>query len=225
MMKIPFGSTQLVADVTPEGSRPSVLFLHGAGKSNRMTLRPLCEALVKDGIASADFDFLGQGDTGGDLTMSSLKERTEQALAVINALDLQKPLTILGSSMSGYTAIKLSEILPVDRLVLFRPGIYRRDVYDVPFSKFTEAIREPESWRKSDAFEILGRFTGEVLIIRAELDAVVPAEIISELYQSATHAKSREVVTVPNMPHSLSYLFDYPEAFDFVYQTVKKFLL
>ncbi len=225
MIKIPFGLTQFAADVMPEGSRPGALFLHGGGTATMHRFDALREALLGDGIGSSALDFIGHGETGGDLKSSSLLERTEQAAAAIRVLDLQKPLAIFGSSMGGYTAIKLTEIFDVSRLILFRPGIYRRDVYDVPFGQFTEAIREPESWRKSDAFEILSRFTGKILILRAELDEVIPSEIIDQLYQSASRAQSRQIVTIPQMHHSMSYLSDHPEAFDLVYQSVRDFLI
>jgi len=223
--KVAFEKTQLVADVLPADTKPNVLIIHGAGTADRARYSYIREPLAADGVPTATFDQIGHGDTGGELIGSSLIARTEQALAVIHHLKLSQPLGILGASMGAYTAVRITQYVTVDRLVLFVPGVFHRDAYQLPFgNKFSEKIREPQSWHHSDAFEILAGFTGKLLIVAAEEDTVVPAEIPQRLYESAVNAKHRELFVTPNAPHRIrEYLIDPTnrDLFGEVYKKVK----
>ena len=73
----------------------------------------LRELLFKNGISSCAFDFIGHGETAGDITTSSLEIRVKQVLAVVQSQALPQPLSIVASSMSGHIAIKLSEFLNI----------------------------------------------------------------------------------------------------------------
>lgn len=116
--QIPFGKYQLRGDIVPADSKPRILCLHGAGKSTRDRSDFFRYPLAADGIASVAFDMIGHGETGGDIKTSSLKERTEQAQAVIAGLKMQERFTLVGGSMSGYTVIKLTELYSVENLIL-----------------------------------------------------------------------------------------------------------
>lgn len=84
------------------------------------------------------------------------------------------------------------------------PAAYDRRAYEVPFNAgFTEILRTPDSWQNSDAFELLEKFTGNLLIIAAEHDEVIPTPIIPKMYESATQAKSRELLVAPGSTHQI----------------------
>ncbi|MFW2368749.1 MAG: alpha/beta hydrolase [Desulforhopalus sp.] len=197
--EIPFGGHLLRGDTHSPTS--NTLVLHGAGQSSRAGFSRLREALYQNGIPSVSFDFIGHGETGGQLIGSSLRERTNQAAAVIRE-NCSNPLTILGASMSGYTAIKLTELFPVDNLILLVPAVYSYRVYDTAFGdKFSEVIRSPRSWQDSDAFTILSEFKGNLVIIAAEYDDVIPAEIVQRIQASAKRAKKTSLYIVPGSNH------------------------
>ncbi|MFH1433328.1 MAG: alpha/beta hydrolase [Candidatus Uhrbacteria bacterium] len=197
----------------PAGAKPRVLFLHGAGESKRARLKLLRTMLAQQGVASCAFDMIGHGETGGNLKQSNLKERTEQARAVIDALTLEPPLTIVGASMSGYTAIKLTEQIPSANLILIVPAIYHREAYIKQFDQgFTDIIRQEKSWNNSDAWDILNKFKGNLLVISTEHDSVIPKEIIDRILASANNANQVSSFEVKNAPHLiLTYLNDRPE--------------
>lgn len=180
------------------------LILHGAGASSRATasrsgLRP---ALQARGVASTSFDCIGHGETDGSLQYSSVSSRTRQAEAVIVARNLLDPLVIFGSSMGAYNAIKLTQTHEVAALILIVPGVYEPAAYDVPFGpQFSEIIRRDRSWADSDVWAILSEFTGNLLIIAAEHDAVIPLEIPERLLQSASKARSRQLRVVAGADH------------------------
>ena len=68
-------------------------------------------------------------------------------------------ISLIGFSMSGEVSVRLTEHCSIQNLVLFAPGIYHRDVIDMPFDEtFTRAIRSHESWRNNAIGEILDVF-------------------------------------------------------------------
>ena len=105
--RVDFGDRTLAGDVISKNSRPEVLILHGAGNAKRRDFRLFREQLLIHGISSAAFDFVGHGDTGGELESSSLLSRTRQACSVVDSLNLQQPFSVIGASMGAYTAVKL----------------------------------------------------------------------------------------------------------------------
>lgn len=197
--KLPFTDYVLQGDSYKMGCQTIVL--HGAGKSSRKRFTRLRQSLNSHGIPSVSFDFIGHGDTGGSLLDSSLHERTNQASAVIRRA-CGEPLTLIAASMSGHTAIKLTEKFTVDNLILLVPAVYTAAAYDLPFgSEFSAAIRVPGSWQDSDAFSILSVFKGNLLIIAAESDDVIPVEVVEKIHTSAKNAKVSLLHFVPDSEH------------------------
>jgi hypothetical protein len=130
-----------------------------------------------------------------------LHARTDQAATVIRYA-CREPLTLIAASMSGYTAIKLLEAFAVDNLILLVPAVYTHRAYDIPFGNaFSDVIRVPGSWRDSDAFRILSAFRGNLLIIAAESDHVIPRDVIDGLYAAADNARARHLHVVPGSRH------------------------
>jgi len=218
--EVAYENFTLKGDFHPAVSSSHALILHGAGSSSRATasrsgLRP---ALQARGVASTSFDCIGHGDTGGQLQYSSLSSRTRQAAAVIGARKLAQPLAIIGSSMGAYNAIKLTQTQQVAALILIVPGVYTPAAYDVPFGpQFSEIIRRDRSWADSDAWEILAEFKGELLVIAAEHDAVIPSEIPERLLLSAPKARSRRLRVVAGTDHNCLFPLvseKRPEEFD-----------
>lgn len=207
---IKFKSNKLIGDIIPEGVKPNVLILHGSGKSNRLHYDYIRFLLAEDGIATCAFDFIGHGETGGDIKSTSLKDRTQQAAAIIDQLKLSQPLGLLGGSMGAYTAIKLTELYKVDRLVLVVPAVYSKGVYTIPFGEdLTERLREKEGWKDSDAWSILEKFSGKLLIGVAQNDEIIPREIPERIYAAARNAKSSQIFVSKNAPHKIrEYLLD-----------------
>lgn len=194
-----FNSHILFGDTYEEGC--NTLVLHGAGNSSRTRFTRMRESLCVAGIFSASFDFIGHGETGGEMNDTTLRGRTEQAAAVIHHT-CTEPLTLIAASMGAYTAIKLAELFSVENMILLVPAVYTPHAYHLPFGpEFSAAIRVPESWAASDAFRILGKFTGNLLVIAAENDHVIPRGVIERIQASAKQAVTNHVHTVPGSGH------------------------
>lgn len=226
---VKFGSHQIKGDMLhAEEDAVRLVLLHGAGLGTRDRYRSLRTSLAQRSIGSLAFDFVGFGETGGDIGDSSLKSRTEQACAVMDAMKITGPLFLLGSSMGAYTAIKLLEIYPVEGIIFFVPAVYDIAAYAVPFGeKFSAIIRKDKSWAASDAWAILRSYRGRMLLIAAGKDDVIPGDVIRRIYQASIKASSREQYTVPQSPHLLiHYLsrdpFEYEHVLDLIQHHCEK---
>lgn len=202
--EIPHGEHTLIGDTIGRDLPSGILMLHGAGGAHRGKLTPLRRELEDRGLGSVAFDFVGHGETGGDLSGSSLRDRTEQALAVIDGLGLEDPLKVLAASMSGHTAVQLTRFRRIEAMALVVPAMYSSRAYEVEFGPdFSKIIRAPDSWRDSDGWEILGRYEGRLLVVAGGDDRVIPPEVVRMYHDSARRASGRVLRVVEGYGHML----------------------
>ncbi len=223
LIRVNFEAHAIIGDVLSRHDSPGVLVLHGAGSSNRGRFQMLREQLYAEGISSAAFDFVGHGDTGGDLKSSSLRSRTRQACRVVDSLSLKQPFSVIGASMSAYTSVKLLEHCQIKALILLVPAMYTSLAYKVPFNDgFSSIIRQPQSWIRSDAWRILADYTGRLLIIAGENDPVIPRDVIKRIYDSAVNAAERQLYIAPNASHFVftDLRANDPQEFDHVFDQI-----
>lgn len=198
----PFEQFTLRGDHIAGDCASDVLVLHGAGQSARARLSMMRNSLQERNIGTTALDFIGHGDTGGELAQSSVASRTRQAQAVITSRQLRRPLAVIGFSMGASNAIKLAQLDTVSSLVLIVPGVYTPEANDVPFGpEFSTVIRRERSWADTDAWEILSQFRGRLLVIAAENDIVIPREIPERLVASAINAQWRKLLIVERAEH------------------------
>lgn len=162
-----------------------VLLLHGGGlNTTKEKFHKLRLDLLEMGIDSYAFDFIGHGDNNEDLYKTSLHHKVLQAKKFIDKY-ITGNFSIISSSMSGYISIKLTQMYNINNLILFVPALYTKDVYDINFGmNFSNIIRKENSWENSDAFDISNKYKGNVLLITAENDDVIPKELTDKLIKS-----------------------------------------
>jgi pimeloyl-ACP methyl ester carboxylesterase len=225
---VEFEQFTLRGDYLPGNRRQDVLVLHGAGQSQRARLAMVRASLQQRDIGTTAFDFIGHGETGGQLTQSSVASRTRQTQAVIAARQLRQPLAVIGFSMGASNAIALAQSGLVSSLILIVPGVYIPEANDVPFGpQFSEIIRRDRSWEHTDAWDILAQFRGRLLVIAAENDVVIPREIPERLVASAVNASWRKLLVVERAEHTrlFSLLKEeeparYEEVFDLIAECI-----
>jgi hypothetical protein len=228
LIQINFEVHTLIGDIIAQNNSPQVLVLHGAGDSNRGRFRMLREELFDRGISSVAFDFVGHGDTGGDLKSSSLSSRTQQACRVVNLLNLQQPFSVIGASMSAYTSVKLLEHYQIKSLILLVPAMYTSQAYEIPFNQgFTDIIRQSQSWVDSDAWRLLADYTGRLLIIAGEKDQTIPHGVVNHIYDSAINAVERKLYIAPNASHFIftDLRSNDPDEFNYVFGQICNMLI
>jgi len=198
-----FEQFTLRGDYLPGDGTSEVLMLHGAGQSARARLSMVRTSLQQRKIGTTALDFVGHGETGGDLSHSSVASRTRQAQAVIAARQLRRPLAVIGFSMGASNAIRLVQLDSVSSLILIVPGVYTPEADEVPFGpEFSSVIRRERSWADTDAWDILAQFRGRLLVIAAENDVVIPCEIPERLVASAVNAEWRKLLVVERAEHT-----------------------
>lgn len=209
-----------------DADTPSFLFMHGGGGADKYRTLYLAERLLNYDIRSLAFDHSGSGESTGSLENSSLAKRYNEALKAIKFLTKDKPLTICGSSMGAYIALKLLEKESVKNLILFCPAIYDARAFTVKFNNdFTEIIRQKESWKNSDIFSSLEKFNGNLLIFIGEEDEVIPKGVIDLLDKSSPNIKRKEIVVIPDCPHKIhTWLSEHKNIADKVAEKISEFL-
>jgi len=191
-----------------ETPKRTILVMHGAGKSSCQGFANLQEFLGRHSIETITFDFLGHGETGGDISTSSLDNRTEQALRVIDHLGIAKNLNVMGFSMGAHNAVKIAAHVPPDRLGLAIPAVYTKKASSINFGpSFSSCIRRTKSWEDSECFSHIANFKGKLLVISAENDAVIPSEIPCLLIEKAKSCISAEHHRIKKAGHNLAEHF------------------
>jgi fermentation-respiration switch protein FrsA (DUF1100 family) len=198
---VPFEGFLLRGDAYETPCRAVVL--HGAGKSSRRRFSRLRQALHARGVPTAAFDFIGHGETGGDLIGSSLQSRTEQAAAVIQKVG-QEPLALLGASMGRLYGHQTD---PSDSgssiSFCWFPPSTRRGPMPSPLGRiFLPRSASPRVGGTPMPGELLARFRGNLLVFAAEEDAVIPFDVVKRIYGSARQSRMRHLHVVPGShPH------------------------
>lgn len=200
----------LKGDIFGDTADGSLLMLHGGGTASRNRFTLLRNDLWHQGVFSSAFDFIGCGDSEGNRNLTSLESQTKQAVCVIETLNMKPPISVMGASMGAYSAVKLLANFPIANLILIVPAMYAFTACKMPFNQgFTQIIRKPESWVDSDAWNLLRKFTGNLLIIAAEKDDVIPGDVIKRLIKAAVNVHSMTTIMVPGAPHKiLDYLYN-----------------
>lgn len=218
---VDFGGRLLIGDTISAGETPNLLFLHGAGESHRKRFDSLRDLLATQDIGSVAFDFIGHGETGGDILATCLKDRVDQAITVIRELQIPLPLSIVGSSMGGYIAVKLADLIPAQSIILFVPAMYAAEAYTLPFGGgFTDVIRQEGGWQNSDAWEILAKFTGNLLVFAGGQDEAIPRELIEKIGKTAVNVRHKEIIIFPDAGHAIGRCFS--ENFPALHLTAEK---
>lgn len=175
----------------------NVVILHGAGASNRARYYTFAEEIIKHDYGVVLFDFMGHGESSGELRDSSLNDRHEQAVKVIETLlPAHSELILVGFSMSGET---VCDLLPqfsgrVNTILLGCPAVYAQEAADLAFKdiQFKPLIRTPGSWRNSIALKNLAQFQGQTFIAYGNEDEIIPREVIDTLRTTAKNVTYRQ---------------------------------
>ena len=191
-------------DYVDVSQKPTIIFLHGAGPSNKEQVKYLSDLFTLNNQNVIRFDFSGHGDSSGLLKESSLIKRQNEALGIIEHFNMDiNNLTVIGTSMGGYIATSLAKVFNIKNLILFCPAAYDIKAWDVPFDeRFTSILRRDLSLLKSNIKELLANFHGRSLIFLAEKDEIIQP-IIVEMYQSILNKEHNFTHTISDCPHPI----------------------
>jgi dipeptidyl aminopeptidase/acylaminoacyl peptidase len=196
--------------VIPPGRKrfPCVILSHGLVSSKESSKYALVsEVFAGAGISTCRFDYHGCGESGGDITETTLTIRLENLDAVAEYV-LKHPSVdplntgILGSSFGGTTCVL--KAAKDKRIKCISPWAtpYRLDkdgdgtISGIPFKEtiFSDFAR----------YDILGEAgkVSDALVIHGEMDEVVPCEEGKTIYQNMK--KPKKCVIIEGGDHVLS---------------------
>lgn len=188
---------------------PAILFIHGASFSTSFSF--LIDELKKNFVCLF-FAHLGCDKSDGNFEDYSLFSRLEQSIFVFNhlrSLKIASDINVVGVSMGGHVAARLSEKENIKNLILRAPASYSKE-YEKhkmnPNPGWLQWDKENKNWpwKPSYAFDAVSKFKGNLLIVKCEKDEIIPDKIIDEYYKQAMHVKSKRLEVLKGAKHYMS---------------------
>jgi uncharacterized protein len=183
-----------------EGGRPCVILSHGLVSSKESSKYiALSERLADAGIASTRFDYHGCGESGGDITGTTLTIRLENLSRVMDFL-LNHPLLdeerigILGGSFGGATAIvKAARDSRVRCASFWATPFALEEKEDRSISEIAFQKNLYEDFRSYDILAEARRVS-HALLIHGSADEVVPCGEGIEIFRNLREPKRCEII-------------------------------
>ena len=181
------GDTLLQLTVRPHAGPGAVLYFGGNGEDVSSSVAPLMAAFPEREIVM--LHYRGYGGSAGRPTEADI---TADAAGLFDKVHAQHPdVIVIGRSLGSGVAARLASTRPVSKLVLVTPydsllGIAQRQFWFAPVRWLL--IDKYETWR------YVPKIKAPVLILRAELDELIPAESTEALRARFPAGQAREVV-------------------------------
>lgn len=199
--------------LAPGSKVPGVLFVHGWGGSQQRDLAR-ARGLAGLGCVCLTFDLRGHERTVEQQQMVSREDNLRDILAAYDLLASHPhidpaAIAVVGSSYGGYLSAILTTLRPVRWLALRVPALYRDEGWELPKRQLDRKdLAEYRSQRvlaqENRALAACSNFTGDVLLVESEFDALIPHATIMS-YRAAfqkTHSLTHRIVD--GADHALS---------------------
>jgi hypothetical protein len=190
---------------------PAVIIFHGSGGTGD-SLIPLAERLARNGILAFHFNFRGCGKSDGNFLEQTIGDalldaKTAFTLLLEQEVDKNR-IGVCGSSFGGDIATLLLPEFRIKSLVLKTPAALNfplnvKIAIEGGLEKEWEYLSEKKNWENAVNFENIKKFTGDLLIIKAEKDDNVPAEMVDTFFSEAKKAY-RKMLVIKDADHRLS---------------------
>ena len=200
--------------ISPGTLVPGVLFVHGWGGDQRQYVARARE-LTALGCVCLTFDLRGHAQKQTQYDSVSREDNMRDLLAAYDFLAALRnvdsdSIAVVGSSYGGYLAALLTALRPVKWLALRVPALYKDSEWRMPKLQLRreQALEnyrlQPVSPDQSNALRVCSEFTGDVLIVESEHDAVVPHQVIVNYREACVNARSLTYRMIEGADHGLS---------------------
>lgn len=200
--------------LTPQRELPGVLFVHGWGGSQEHDLSRAREAAAL-GCVCLTFDLRGHSARAADKDTVTRAQNLQDLCAAYDWLACQphvdgEAIALVGISYGGYLAAILSQMRPVRWLALRTPAIYLDHDWEAPKRRLHE---DPELLRyrqrqvtleENRALRACAAFAGDVLLVEAEHDQILPRQVIENYAAAFGSAKSMTRRLIGGADHGFS---------------------
>ncbi|MBA8883257.1 alpha/beta hydrolase family protein [Dokdonella fugitiva] len=201
------------AMLMPARELPGVLFVHGWGGSQIQDLTRAREAAGL-GCVCVTFDLRGHGTREVSTTVSRAQNFADLVaaydwMAAQPSVDADA-IAVIGVSYGGYLAALLTAERPVRWLALRSPALYKDADWDQPKLSL-HADPDLPAWRRrrvdaadNRALHACEAYRGDVLLVEAERDDIIPHAVIENYVAAFTHARSLTARLVADANHAFS---------------------
>jgi pimeloyl-ACP methyl ester carboxylesterase len=198
--------------------------------ANRASIRYVLNHLARLSLSSICFDFSGNGESSGKFECASLRIRAAESLAAARLLADSEPRALIGTSMGAHLAALASPAIQPRSLVLFCPAAYPENAseerFDENFVRFNNRVVTLEALRGSPALRALRSFKGNLLIVAAKEDQVIPRHVIDLYMESAAAVRSSRVLWLAGCDHFVHpWLARHPEERTMALQAIQSTIL
>lgn len=180
--------------MSPTMAWPGVLFAHGWGGSQEHDLARARETAGL-GCVCLTFDLRGHERTAHQREAVNRPQNLADMVAAYDYLVRQpstdaSSIAVIGISYGGYLAALLSQLRPVRWLALRSPALYKDDDWALPKRELHrdpglyQYRRSAVAWQDNLALRACASFAGDVLLVEAEHDEVVPGAV-ADCYAAA----------------------------------------
>jgi uncharacterized protein len=215
LVDIPVGDQHIAGTlVTPRTLIPGVLFVHGWGGSQQQYAERACK-LAAIGCACLTFDLRGHAQTRSQHESVTREDNLADVVAAYDVLAAHPNvdttrMAVVGSSYGGYLAAILTSLRPVRWLALRAPALYKD-------SEWSLAKRQLKTRQSLDAYRLqrvrpeesralraCSDFTGDVLIVESQNDAIIPPPVVINYRDACIRAHAVTHKVLQGADHALS---------------------
>jgi len=214
-LEIPVDGERLSATLlAPATLQPGVLFVHGWGGRQQHNLVRAREA-VGLGCICMTFDLRGHARDAAQRDTVSRAQNLDDLLAAYDTLAAApgvdpEAIAVVGISYGGYLAAVLTTLRRVRWLALRSPALYPDPGWDAPKTSlnadpglmaYREATLAPDDNR---ALRAAAAYTGDVLLVAAERDVIVPMPVHHNFEAAFGAARSLTTRVIRGADHALT---------------------
>lgn len=189
-----------------------VVIFHGMTSSENSAI-PLAASLADIGIAGLSVSMRGHGESGGDFSQSTVAEATGDGLAAYDFLANTSGIDsnrigIVGTSVGAILAATTSEQRDVKSMVFRSPAAYTDEMMHLTMAEIMHnegrLFHEIRDIENTPAGRAVAKFTGSLLVVASEKDAIIPPTISNAYLVMATAAFRKKLVVLEGAPHDLT---------------------
>jgi len=200
--------------MAPAHEFPGVLFVHGWGGSQS---QDLARAKEVAGLGSICLKFDLRGHEPQSKSFHSVT-RADNLADLIAAYDwlAQRPgvdvdaIAVVGVSYGGYLAALLTQLRRVRWLALRSPALYKDEQWQTPKLELHVDTDLPAyrrrriAWEDNRALRACAAYTGDVLIVEAEHDEVVPHPVVENYIAAFSQVRSLTSRRIGDADHAFA---------------------
>ncbi len=187
-----------------------ILFLPGLGPGHASYLREI-DTLAKLGYKVLTLDYRGCGESKGPY-LGSLNAPTRDTIDLLNLLNLDKQIILMGHSLGGFTALKVASLRKeITKVVVMSPIVTIRPmIYNASKSKFITHFvlryerKVEKEYDKIDLPNYLGSTEDNILFIQSTDDPMVPYETSLKVAEEASNPHI-QTIKFNNRKHNPNY--------------------